>query len=438
MLSVARTRVLFLNFWAGLACGFGVAAGERGGSTEPVTSVEETPQIEVEREGGQIKISFSDVLQSASEITGPWSALTNATSPLLIDPVIAGRSFFRSFSTNVPSVFSSRTVVAWTLTGPLQTHFELAFAGVPDGIFPPRREKPYFEGTLKMGEFELPVSLRVRGNSSLQECPFPKLKVKVSREDRAGTPFHDAREIRVGSHCAEGGQGPVGRLRDERATYREALAYEVMELLGFTAPRVRRARIEYHDTSGQTEGEPGWELTRNAVVLDDIEVVGERLGGRALSDEELEVLADADFEEQLLTELQLFHALLGNWDYALSRTGQGLWNTDVIELADGAFLPVAGDFDLASWVTGEVRLNAPHDYRPDLPDLERQAHFETQRIWGIAGPDLFTASQERFLQHRTAVEEHVLSAVLDEPGRTNALQHLTAFYEALGEAAKPR
>ena len=77
-------------------------------------------------------------------------------------------------------MLSSRTVVEWTLTGPMQAHFNMAFAGMPDGIFPPHREKPYFDGTLKMGELEVPVTLRVRGNSSLQECPFPKLKVKVS------------------------------------------------------------------------------------------------------------------------------------------------------------------------------------------------------------------------------------------------------------------
>jgi hypothetical protein len=104
--------------------------------------------------------------------------------------------------------------VALITTGPFQRHFDLAFAGTPDGIFPPKREKPYFDGTLQMTGFDIPVSLRVRGNSSLQECPFPKLKFKVSREHRTGTPFFDARgktrhALRRGSH------GNIGRLRDD-------------------------------------------------------------------------------------------------------------------------------------------------------------------------------------------------------------------------------
>lgn len=92
----------------------------------------------------------------------------------------------------------------------MQAHFDLALAGIPDGIFPPRREKPYFVGKVWYSGHEVPVQLRVRGNSSLQECPFPKLKFKVARVDRVGTRFADAREVKLGTHCADGGRGTVG------------------------------------------------------------------------------------------------------------------------------------------------------------------------------------------------------------------------------------
>src|SRR5262249_12986122 len=163
--------------------------------------------------------------------------LTNASSPLLINPAEPG-TYYRSSRAEDESIFSSRSVLRGVVSGPLQEYFDLAFAGTPDGIFPPHRETPYFDGTLKMGVAEVPVKLRVRGNSSLQECPFPKLKFKVSKENRAGTPFADAREVKIGTHCAEGGRGNIGRLRDERAAFREAVAYEIMELLGFVGPRV--------------------------------------------------------------------------------------------------------------------------------------------------------------------------------------------------------
>jgi hypothetical protein len=393
-----------------------------------------SPAVAIAQDADQVRITFAGILEAAADIHGPWLEVAGAVSPILVDPAGAGPRFYRSREAAGDGVFSSRAVVDWILTGPFQSHFELAFAGLPDGIFPPHREKPYFEGTLQMGGFEVPVAFRVRGNSSLQECPFPKLKVKIGREERAGTPFADAREIKIGTHCAEGGRGTVGRLRDERATFREALAYEMLHAAGFVAPRVRRARIEYRDTTTSAgPGEPAveWQVVRNAVILDHVEVVGERIGARALSDEEVASLTDARFDEQLIADLQLFHALIGNWDYVLSPTGEGLWNVEVIELPDGTLVPLAGDFDLCSLVTGEVRLSAPHDYRPDLPDVERQAHYEIQQIRGRVAASVFAAGRTRFAQKRALIEEQIQTAAMDEPGRTNAVRHVTAFFEAL-------
>lgn len=111
----------------------------------------------------------------------------------------------------------------------------------------------------------------------------------------------------------------MGRLRDQRAAFREALGYEIMARLGFVAPRVRRAHIEYRDTSLPTRDVPTeWQLVRDGFILEDIEVVAERLGGRALSEEDVAGLADAGFDGELIAALRLLHALLGNWDYTLS------------------------------------------------------------------------------------------------------------------------
>ncbi|MBL9135160.1 MAG: hypothetical protein JNK85_04800 [Verrucomicrobiales bacterium] len=392
------------------------------------------PSLEIHREGPRNRLVFTGILESATTLQGPWAPVVGATSPWWTESDAHGDQYFRS---RTEGLFDVRSVVDWFVQGPLQTHFELAFAGLPDGIFPPKREKPYFDGQVTMGEYDRPASLRVRGNSSLQECPFPKLKLKLSRQDRVGTPFATAREIKIGSHCAEGGQGPVGRLRDETATYREALAYEIMEVLGFLSPRVRRARIEYRDTSPAREGSTtGWQVRRQALLVEDIEVVGERLGGRALSDEEITALRDAGFEDQLLIDLRCFHALLGNWDYSVAQSGDNLWNTDVVELPGGKRVPVAGDFDLASWVTGEVRLMAPHDYRPDLEDLTRQAYFEVNEIRRQTDEAAFAMSQARFEERRSAMESWIATATLDEPGRSNAVRHVSVFFEALAEAAK--
>ncbi len=409
------------------------AESAKAAPTTALAAAIDPPRIEISHDLGQLTVTFTGVLQSSPTVAGPWTDQFTAVSPFHPD----GKSdltFYRSASPSVPSLFSSRSVVELAITGPLQAHFNLAVAGSPDGIFPPHREKPPFDGMVKLGTLELPAGLRVRGNSSLQECPFPKLTLKVAKASREGTPFFDAREIKIGTHCADGGQGNVGRLRDERATYREALAYETMDLLGFLSPRVRRAEIEFRDTTPTNGGvEGGWQITRKAMLLEDPEVVGERLGGHALDDLELAELRDAGFGEQLITDLRLLHVLLGNWDYALSLDGQGLSNTDVIQLPDGKWVPMAGDFDLASWVTGTVRRTFPRDYRPDLPDLDRRARYELEQIQGSIKIEVFRAAQDRFMARREAIQSLASSAEVDEEGRTNVLKHIEAFYSAIGE-----
>jgi hypothetical protein len=420
------------------------------------------PILSIKREADRTRIDFTGALLHAETLAGPWTELTNAASPYWLPPateitpaltygvppsgsprVPQPQLAPATLSTNLAfyrargpeSIFDRHSVVSLTLEGPFQVYFEKAFAGMPDGIFPPVREKPWFEGEVALiaPGLERPIDVRVRGNSSLQECPFPKLKFKVSRADRAGTPFFNAREIKVGTHCAEGGRGPIGRLRDERATWREALAYEVMAALDFTAPRVRRAQIEYRDTSptNAANGEVGWTLSRHAILVDDIEVVAERLGGRALGDEEITNLTNANFSAQLIADLRILHAFFGNWDYALSVDGSNLWNTDVIEVPGGKLVPVAGDFDLCSFVTEEVRPSVPWDYHPELPPLEREVRWKLDVISKEVPAEIFAAAKNRFIPKRAAVEALISGALLDEPGRTNAQHHVTAFYDAM-------
>lgn len=380
------------------------------------------------RETG-ISIVFDGTLQSAESILGPWEEVAGSSSPYetrLTGPQV----FYRSVESG--GFFATDAVVELMLRGLFQEHFDLASAGIPDGIFPPVRDKPYFDGNLEIGDLAWPVRLRVRGNSSLQECPFPKLKLKISRSDREGTMFEDARELKIGTHCAEGGRGNIGRLREELATYREVLVYEVMEGLGFLGPRVRRAKIQYQDTSpGEEDGRTGWQLSRMAFIFEHVELVAEGIGGRALEDEEVAVLTDANFDAQLIVDLMLFHALIGNWDYVLTPDGRGLWNTEVVQLENGNLVPVAGDFDLCSWVTGRVRVTAPRDYLPDEVELVRQIRFELGRVREMFGATLFENGVDRFVRYREALEEQVCGADLDGEGRDLVLEHVAFFFDEL-------
>jgi hypothetical protein len=378
---------------------------------------------------------FSGVLWVADHVQGPWSMVAEAESPFALDAANT-QKFFRAGPLGTNNIFDAHTLVSMGLSGPLQGNFNLAHAGTPDGIFPPVRLKDYFLGTLVIPGWTLPASVRVRGNSSLQECPFPKLKFKIAKEARAGTPFADAKEIKIGTHCAEGGHGGIGRLREQSAVFREVLAYEALELMGFTAPRIRRVEMDYVDTTPATNdySTVGWQVTRDALIVEDGEVLASRLGGRLLNEEEAVALGTGKFDLQLTADLQCFEALIGNWDCDLGWGGRNVWNFEVLEFPTGSvtnYVPVAGDFDLASWVTGVVRRSAPWDYHPELGDLERETRYALEQAQLRVGAVLFNASRQRFNDRKAALETLVNFARIDEDGRANAQHHVSVFYEAL-------
>ena len=389
----------------------------------------EASELSIKRLGDDsVVIEFDGILQRSTALDGSWTDVPGAQSPYTVTAE-GELALFRI--RREADIFADSAPAAFTLTGPFQRHFDLAFAGLPDGIFPPVREKPYFEASLTLDDRTLPVRIRVRGNSSLQECPFPKLKVKISRSNRAGTPFAHAREIKIGTHCAEGGMGTIGRLREEKAAYREVLIYEAMDRLGFTGPRTRRALIEYVDPTGDADH---WPVKRMAFIFEHVEVLAENMNGRALEDEEVAQLTDAGFDEQLTLELKLFHALVGNWDYALSVSGEGLWNTEVIRLDDASLLPVAGDFDLAAWVTGAVLVSAPRDYLPQLDDVPREINYRLGEIAAEHGAARFEIARNRFLAAQAQIEQLILAADVDDEGRSFAGDYTSNFFEILARA----
>ena len=108
----------------------------------------------------------------------------------------------------------------------------------------------------------------------------------------------------------------------------------------------------------------------------------------------------------------------------------------MVELPDKRLVPVAGDFDLSSWVTEEVRPSVPREYHPELPAVALQARYEVEQIKRRVSELSFLAASNRFSSIRTALESQIAGATLDEPGRTNALHHIIAFFDALTTTSK--
>jgi hypothetical protein len=205
----------------------------------------------------------------------------------------------------------------------------------------------------------------------------------------------------------------------------------------------------------------GTRLVRDAFLLEHPDVAAKRLelpalcrtvDGKETCDPVLEdaELAEVDpevFDPAVVTRILVFHALAGNWDFAVDRRSGaargGLWNTDVLVLAptesgERPLAPLPQDFDLASMVTGAVRTRGiPETLLPGRAPLVRQAaHFLTVYLEGRAAAEV-RAAREIFAAKRGDLYATLDAAPLDDEGRANATAHLDAFFTALDEVAPP-
>lgn len=331
-----------------------------------------------------------------------------------------------------------------TITAPMQNAFDAAFAGQPDGIFPPTRVKESFLGTMRYADGEesitLQVKLKVRGNSSLQECAFPKMKMSAFvDEERLLSIFRKAKRTKIATHCDDLGDdntGIIGRLRNEKAAHREAFIYHAMRIIELPGKWSRPARIVYTDTS-LGKANTGWVVERDAFLFDNAANLEKRYGLLLRDENAPWTQADADnVERTLAAKIHFLHALTGNWDWELPLASTGIeapWNTHLLVDTDGTLIPIAYDFDLSSAVTGRLlRENQlPVDLFPAEPHLVRQAAYYLLPSEELFSDTLRAEVAQFYRGQETALRSALANYPMESDGRQGMDDHLDAFYRAL-------
>lgn len=341
--------------------------------------------------------------------------------------------------------YEQTSPLSLSLSGAFSDAFLLAHAGTPDGIIPPVRLKDPFAGT---GSYEnndgsqrvSPVELAVRGNSSLQECAFPKLKLTFpGRSELPNEVFFDTKKVKVGTHCGEEDtvNGTIGRFRNQLATWREEVVYQLARTLGITIMQTRPATIAYTDTSAQ----PGFDspLTRKAFLLEHVDELARRLGAVALDDPTNcgdDPNPRPDY--QAVLRVKLFHALIGNWDWELGpRATDGcgdLWNTEVLVHPNGTLTLVPTDFDLSAFVIGRVR-NPQNNLLEVVSRDNAQAsarHYLSEAVQGEPKGAL-DALKAEFLGKQAQLLSLIDASLMDEEGKRAGKLLVQGFMTVLAE-----
>lgn len=191
---------------------------------------------------------------------------------------------------------------------------------------------------LSVGGKEMPVAVRVRGNSRVRVCRFPPLRLNFSSEGTVDTPFAGQDKLKLVTHCktAAGYQENV---------LMEYAAYRIFELLSDVSFRTRLLRIRYVDTDN-SDREP---RIRYGFVIESDKDLATRAQGELLH---AHGVAKSRLNLNQAALVFVFQYLIANTDWSLVAAfgEEHCCHNGAFVTIDGEHALVPYDFDLAGLV----------------------------------------------------------------------------------------
>jgi hypothetical protein len=335
----------------------------------------------------------SGILQHTGRI---WGRLSVAAVLLSVCCVSASAS----------PLFDDDTILEISLSGPLGTiskqrqndarieHlFELAVAGT-----------------------DIPVMVRIRGQSRTQLCAFPPLRLRFHDPKTEETAFRGQSKLKLVTHCRNDKEHFENNLLDEYA------AYLIFNLISDASYRVRLLRITYHDTDGRHKN-----LDRPyfGFIIESGEDLAARLGGSVA---EIPGIAYSRLNEQQTARLNVFQYLIANTDWSMvAAAGQEkcCHNVDLVE-RDSELYPVPYDFDLAGIVNAS--------YAKPPPGIRaRSVTSRVYRGYCRSSIEAVAAALDEIVQLRADIVS--LVAAVPTIGRADAAERAEFVGSLLAEAA---
>ena len=263
----------------------------------------------------------------------------------------------------------------------------------------------------------LDIQVRTRGNYRLsrRNCEFQPLRLNVKTGSAKGTLFEDQDKLKLVVACK------LGQTYWEQYVLLEYMAYRTYNVLTDVSFRVRLARVNYIDTSG--EDDP---FTRFAFMIEDDEMMA--LRNRA---EKIEWSA-GQLDPRLLESHQailvdVFQYMIGNTDWS----GVEMHNMELIRTFDNIPYTIPFDFDFSGLV----------NTRYSTPDPTLGINRVRQRLFRGFCRDQMNRSQEEydavyslFLEKKDEIYEMWTTLEgLEEDRLEDTLEYFDDFYEIISD-----
>ncbi len=264
----------------------------------------------------------------------------------------------------------------------------------------------------------LDVGISTRGNSRLDQCRYPPLRVNLKKKQVASTIFAGQDKIKLVTLCSD-------TASHRRYLHQEYALYRAFNVLSEHSFRARMLEVTYREPSGRQPKDP-----LPAFFIESDEELAARLGmarvkSRAIDPPQLDVAP--------LTILTLFQFMIGNTDWSVQR-GPGdeacCHNGKVLGPpgSQDSLVVIPYDFDQAGLINAKYAM--PNDALPIRSVRQR---------W-YRGFCISNAHLERtialFRDRRPAIEALFVDSPAGPSADKAALKYLQSFYRIIDDPKK--
>jgi len=283
-----------------------------------------------------------------------------------------------------------------------------------------RAKRPEFPAVLRYTdsdgvEQQIAITLTSRGNSRLDMCDNPPLRIIFAKGVAKGTIFEGQRRLKMVTQC-ERGRSAESWVHLERGIYR---AYNVLTDFSY---RVRELQVTYTDSDSKK-----WQRVQPAFFIEPTGKVAERLERKSIRPTEIK---PSQFDETTAIIGTLFQYLIGNTDFSTKRgpEGEGCCHNGRVLSKIGeqdGWIVVPFDFDQAGIINT--------DYA--LPDKRFPIRNVTIRLYrGYCWQnDLLPEATELFNERRAEITAALLPVELSKSRATRARRFVDRFYGIIND-----
>ncbi|MBU2675965.1 MAG: hypothetical protein KJP16_02700 [Gammaproteobacteria bacterium] len=232
-------------------------------------------------------------------------------------------------------LFEQHDILEITLEGPLSTLKKDTEA---------RREQPF---RLSLGDQVFKVDAKLRGNSRVEFCLFPPIRLNFAKSNAQDSVFAGQKGLKLVTHCK-------GGANYEKNMLEEYAAYRILNVLTDMSFRTRLLHVRYVDSERPDRDA----LVRYAFLIEPEKALAKRNGGTLLKARHVTKPRLAEPHAALV---YVFQYLIGNTDWSLVRAFDSetcCHNGELVGLDDRQYY-VPYDFDMAGLVNARYAVPNP-------------------------------------------------------------------------------